>query len=116
MKAAGLLVMLVPVAATSLALATLDPRGRRLDAEALPYFIAFIGLFALMGAPLVLEYFWVRHTFDDQGLDYRTPWTDRRTLRWADVVQVKWGFAQWLVILDAQGRKFRFAPTLSGLR
>jgi hypothetical protein len=79
--------------------------------------VAFlILLFLGLGGVMVIDFFGTRHRYDEQGLTYRTPWTRKRSLRWADVSELKWSLSmKWLVIRDAGGVKFRISPLLGGL-
>src|SRR4051812_21915519 len=100
-KASALVLALAPVAATALPLAYQDGLQPEIRLALALMTVTFGGI----GALLLLELFRVRHTLDDQGLDYRTPWTQHRTLRWAEVTQVKWSFAYQLFIQDVHGRQ-----------
>jgi hypothetical protein len=66
-------------------------------------------------APFVLEFQRVRHRFDDEKLEYSTPWSRTRSLRWAEVKKLRWRQSyQWFDVIDASGRVFHFSTMLLG--
>jgi hypothetical protein len=68
-------------------------------------------------APLVLEFYRVRHTFDQEGLMFRSPWSKHRRVTWSDVASLKWRrFAKWLDIRTHDGVIIHITPWLAGLR
>jgi len=113
MKGFALLVVLLPPLGTGLLLDAMDAQLKQDDLVVIAAAVlAFMG----MWSPLVLEFFRVRHTFDALQLEYRTPWTRHRTLRWAEVKALEWSQAvKWLVLEDAQGARYRISPLLGGL-
>jgi len=74
-------------------------------------------LFAGLGVPLMVEFFRVRHAFDDAGLSFRSPWSRHRRIRWIDVSSIRWRkFAKWLDIKTHTGATVHLSPLLSGLK
>src|SRR5437868_13160131 len=81
MKGLALMVVLLPALGMWLLLNAMDAKLKQGDLVAISSgVLVFMGL----GMPLVLEFFRVQHTFDALQLEYRTPWTRHRSLRWAE--------------------------------
>jgi hypothetical protein len=80
--------------------------------------IGFMGFLLLaVGLPMVVESFFVHHTYDEEGVHYRSPWTPERRLLWAEVAGVRWNRnRKWLVLEDTHGARFRISPKASGLQ
>jgi hypothetical protein len=75
----------------------------------------FIG-FALMSAPMVIEFFVVRHKISDEGLAYRKLFGQRGFLRWAELRTVRYGASMKWFRLEAQnGVVVRISAMLMGL-
>jgi hypothetical protein len=79
--------------------------------------VAFILLFFLsITAPLVLEFFQVRHTYDDECLRFVSPWSRKKLLRWSDVSAIRWrSTLKWLDLEARDGKVFHISPMLRGL-
>ena len=61
------------------------------------------------------EYFFTRGTYDDDGIDFSTPWTGRKTERWHDLIAVDFNAtANWYVLTFRSGNKIRISTMLSG--
>jgi hypothetical protein len=77
-----------------------------------------IGLLVGFGAGAVYcfaEYFSTRGTYDDQGIDFRTPWTGRKTESWSDLREVTFNDqASWYVLTFHDGKKIRISKMLGG--
>ena len=82
--------------------------------------VAFIGMlfcFPALGLPLVIEFFRVRHGFDERGLSFRSPWSRARHIAWNDVASLKWRqIMKWLDIETVAGTKIHLSPWLAGTR
>lgn len=75
----------------------------------------FVG-FALMGVPLVIEYYKVRLELSEQGMVYWTYLRGRRTLRWEDVREVRFSPAmRWFRLETRNGEVARVSAMLIGL-
>jgi hypothetical protein len=80
-------------------------------------FVSMFLLFGGLGAPLVLEFFGVRHQFDDAGLSFRSPWSRHRRIAWLDVSSIRWRkIAKSLNIKTYGGVTVRISPLVSGLK
>lgn len=76
-----------------------------------------LGFFALLGLLLVAEYVFARHTVFDEGMHYSGLLTCRRTLRWGDIVQVRYSRrAKWFRLTLRNGEVVRIAAELRGRR
>lgn len=77
-----------------------------------------IGLFFGFGFSSIYcfgEYFKVRGKFDDHGIDFYTPWTGRKTEKWAELESVEFNsLANWYVLKFTSGKKIRLSGLLSG--
>ncbi len=61
------------------------------------------------------EYFLVRGTYDDVGIEYYTPWTGLKAEKWEDLQSVKFdGAMNWYVLRFRSGKKIRISNMLSG--
>ena len=88
-----------------------------LDTGAWVAFLSMLFGFPALGLPLVAEFFRVRHTFDERGLLFRSPWSRERHLAWDDVASMKWRrFMKWLDIETVAGTTVHLSPWLSGMR
>jgi hypothetical protein len=80
--------------------------------------LSVVGLivgFGLAAAYCFGEYFLTRGTYDDDGIDFHTPWTGRKTERWSDLRSVELNSqASWYVLTFLSGRKVRISSLLSG--
>jgi hypothetical protein len=75
-----------------------------------------LALFLGLGLPLVLEFVRVRHTFDEAGLTFRSPWSRQRHVAFADVASMRWrSVMKWLDLRTSGGDVVHFSPLLSGL-
>jgi len=82
----------------------------------LPEVIGVMLLFSSLMAALLIEVFRVRHSYDDNGVDYRSPWSKHRAMRWADVSEIRWRHGmKWLDLRTAGGVVIHLSPFLSGL-
>lgn len=58
----------------------------------------------------------IRHHFDVQGIEYRSPWSRHRSIAWASVTAIRWrAAAQWVDFHDAQGGVMHFSTMLVGI-
>ena len=77
-----------------------------------------IGIIVGFGAGAVYcfgEYFFTRGTYDDNGIDFSTPWTGRKTESWNDLRAVDFNAtANWFVLTFRSGSKVRISTMLSG--
>jgi len=113
MKGFGLMVVLLPGLGVGLLLNAMGAELKQGDLVVISS--AVLGFMALE-SPLLIELFRVQHTFDALQLEYRTPWSRHRTLRWAEVKALEWNQGvKWLVLEDAQGARYRISPLLGGL-
>ena len=61
------------------------------------------------------EYFFTRGTYDDNGIDFSTPWTGRKTESWDDLIAVELNTtANWYLLTVRSGKKVRISTMLSG--
>src|SRR5262245_9232326 len=61
------------------------------------------------------EYFLTRGRYDDDGVDFCTPWTGRKTERWSDLRSVELNDQMsWYVLTFRSGNKIRISTMLSG--
>jgi hypothetical protein len=61
------------------------------------------------------EYFLTRGIYDDEGIDFYTPWTGRKAERWSDLVGVELNAQMsWYVLTFRSGNKIRISTMLSG--
>jgi hypothetical protein len=75
-----------------------------------------LALFLGLGLPLVLEFVLVRHTFDEAGLTFRSPWSRHRHVGFADVASLRWRkVMKWLDLRTSRGDVAHLSPLLSGL-
>ncbi len=58
---------------------------------------SLIAFFLVSGLIMTIEAYGVHHRCHDAGIEYATPWSTSKTLRWADVEQVKWHGALKLI-------------------
>jgi hypothetical protein len=111
-RAVCLALLVVPTAGFS-ALAWANPAQTKGDA------LAWLGLqafFVLLGVPLVLEAFGVRHRVDRWGIQYRTPWTGQRKIPWEDMRAITWSESgKWWVITTYDGARARLPELLDGV-
>jgi Bacterial PH domain len=80
--------------------------------------LSVIGLIVGFGAAAgycFAEYFSTRGTYDDNGIDFRTPWTGRKTESWSDLTDVEFNDqANWYVLSFRDGNKIRLSKLLNG--
>ena len=80
--------------------------------------LAVVGLivgFGLGAAYCFAEYFFTRGRYDDEGIDFRTPWTERKTERWSDLRDAEFNHqSSWYVLRFRSGNKIRISSLLSG--
>ena len=111
----SLIIGLVPPLAVIAAVLFVQKRPLRPD-ERLPV-ILLIVMFPGLALPLVVEFFRVRHSYDDAGLVFRSPWSRHRRIAWVDVASVRWRrVAKWLDIKTNTGAIIHISPWLAGLR
>ena len=108
------------VGLSSLAIATAAPIGMLTSARPVEWYGLVSLPFMLVwgaGALWILGDVWfVRHEFTERGLDYRSPWSRHRFLRWEDIVEVRWRpTAQWIDLRDAHGGVFHLSTMLAGI-
>jgi hypothetical protein len=77
-----------------------------------------VGLIAGFGLAAVYcfgEFFATRGAYDDNGIDFHTPWTGRKTERWDDLNEVAFNSqASWFVLTFRSGRKVRISTLIGG--
>jgi hypothetical protein len=79
--------------------------------------VILIVMFPALALPLVVEFFRVRHRYDDEGLLFRSPWSRQRRIIWANVASVRWRRTlKWLDIETNAGVTIHISPWLAGLR
>lgn len=77
--------------------------------------LTFLAL-ALLGVPLIVDYYRARHTLTATGLDYGTMFKGRHMLRWADVTSVRYSHASKWFVIESPGRPVaRISAMLVGL-
>jgi hypothetical protein len=77
--------------------------------------LTFLAL-ALLGVPLIIDYYRARHTLTATGLDYGTMFKGRHSLRWADVTSVRYSQgAKWFLIESPGKPAARISAMLLGL-
>ena len=80
--------------------------------------VAIIGLFIGFGIASIYcfgEYFKVRGSYDDNGIDFYTPWTGRKVELWQNIESIKLNSqANWYVLKFKSGNKIRLSNLLSG--
>ena len=81
-------------------------------------FISVMILFIFMVSGAIFcfgEYFGVRGTFDDDGIDFSTPWTGRKIEKWNDLVSVAANpLAGWYTLRFESGKIVRLSLLLRG--
>lgn len=78
-------------------------------------FAIFAGL-ALLGLPLIAEYYHARHSVSPAGLEYGSLTGARGSMSWADVTHLRYANTlKWFRIEDAQGNVARLSIMLTGL-
>lgn len=81
-------------------------------------FFAVIGLIVGFGFGAILcfaDYFIVRGSYDDQGIEFRTPWTGTKVERWKDLESVRFSAQMgWYVLKFRSGKVIRLSTLLSG--
>ena len=61
------------------------------------------------------EYFLTRGGYNDERIEFYTPWTGRKTERWSDLVGVELNAQMsWFVLTFRSGTKIRISTMLSG--
>jgi hypothetical protein len=79
--------------------------------------IAVIGLFVgfgLCACYCFAEYFNTRGTYDENVIDFSTPWTGRKAEQWGDLESVTLSSAGWYVLTFRTGTKIRLSTMLGG--
>ena len=80
--------------------------------------VAVIGLFLGFGLGAIYsfgEYFKVRGTYDDEEIDFYTPWTGRKVEKWDDLKSAKFSSPMsWYVLTFQSGNKIRISSLLGG--
>ena len=77
--------------------------------------IGIIVGFGAAAAYCFAEYFFTRGTYDDEGIDFSTPWTGRKTESWNDLIAVELNTtANWYLLTFRSGKKVRISTMLSG--
>lgn len=81
-------------------------------------FLAVIALVVGFGAATVLCFvddFVVRGKYDDQGIEFRTPWTGTKVEKWSDLQSVEYSpHMGWYVLTFRSGKVIRLSMLLSG--
>lgn len=74
----------------------------------------FVG-FGLGAVYLFGEAAFVRGTFDEEGIDFYTPWTGRNQEKWNDLESVKFnGWMSWYTLKFRSGNKIRLSRFMWG--
>jgi hypothetical protein len=77
--------------------------------------IALIVGFGLGAAYCFGDYFLTRGTYDDDGIDFHTPWSGRKTERWSDLEKVAFNSqASWYVLTFRSGNRIRISTLIGG--
>ena len=80
--------------------------------------LAVVGLivgFGLGAAYCFAEYFFTRGRYDDEEIDFCTPWTGRKAERWSDLRDARFNpQSSWYVLTFRSGNKIRISSLLSG--
>lgn len=76
-----------------------------------------LGALAALGICGALAFWRVNHSYNDKGIDYRTPWSPNRIVSWSDIKEIKWRSAmKWLGVVPAdRAPRMHFSPLLAGL-
>lgn len=76
-----------------------------------------LGALAALAVGAALEFWRVNHSYDDKGIEYRSPWSRHRSVAWSDIKELKWRSAmKWLDLVPAEGRApIHLSPMLAGL-
>jgi hypothetical protein len=81
-------------------------------------FWAKVALFLAFGFGAVYcfgEAAFVRGTFNEEGIEYHTPWTGSKRERWSDLVSVDFvASCSWYTLTFANGKKVRLSQYLQG--
>jgi hypothetical protein len=111
----SLVVGLLPPLAILTIVLFVQKRPLRPD-ERVPVVILVLA-FPALASPLILEFFRVRHRYDDAGLMFQSPWSKYRRIAWADVAQVRWRpIWKSLDLKTHAGVTVHISPWLAGLR
>ena len=80
--------------------------------------LAVLGLIVGFGsgaAYCFAEYFLTRGTYDDKGIEFRTPWTGHKSERWSDLSGAEFNAqSSWYVLTFRSGNKIRISSLLGG--
>ncbi|MFZ5892541.1 MAG: hypothetical protein ACOY0T_15890 [Myxococcota bacterium] len=99
------LFMLVAAAVATASSRTGDARGALV-----------LGALAALGIGAALEFWGVNHSYDNKGIEYRSPWSRHRSVAWSEINELKWRSAmKWLDLVPAEGRVIHLSPMLAGL-
>ena len=61
------------------------------------------------------EYFLTRGRYDDNGIDFSTPWSGRKSELWSDLRGVEWSAQMsWYVLTFRSGNTIRISTMLGG--
>jgi hypothetical protein len=62
-------------------------------------FATFGGVSIVFALPIAIEVFRVSYVFDDNGIQVRSPWSKRRSIKWSEVTGLRWrNTMKWLDI------------------
>lgn len=97
--------------------AVLTLRGRPLAASEVRWLVGTAAVFVALGASMVVEFFGVKHEYDDAGITYRSPWSTTRRIAWAEVAKIEWRpMLKWLDIVPLDdSKRLHLHPMLGGL-
>jgi hypothetical protein len=110
----GVLLAVLPPLAMAAAILFAQKRPLRPD-ERLPVVLLFVFAPVLM-APVVLELVRVRHSYDEVGFDFRSPWSRHRHVAWSDVASLRWRkVMKSLDLRSSGGTTLHISPLLGGL-
>jgi hypothetical protein len=108
LRAFALLSALIPIVLTIPALQA-SPKDQTLA-------WSMVVLMTAISIYLILEFYFVRITFDDHYLHSISPWTTNRTIEWSNITSVSFSsLASWYVIKTGNHGKIRAHTGLSGL-
>lgn len=77
--------------------------------------IALVVGFGFAALLCFVDYFVVRGRYDDQGIEFRTPWTGTKVEQWNDLQSVEYSSQMgWYVLTFRSGKIIRLSMLLSG--
>ncbi len=77
---------------------------------------AIFACLALLGLPLIADYYHARHSVSESGLEYGSLTGNRGSMRWDEVKSLRYGTVmKWFRIEDVHGNVARLSIMLTGL-